>query len=100
MWHREQPDICIFGHTHQAKIEWFGKTLLFKPGSVDTQRFNLLRVGRILEVIDGKSKPVRIQQFENVVDNRVLGLGEEIWFRKRGFRNAGTGILAAKPFVM
>ena len=30
---REQPDICIFGHTHQPKKEWYGKTLLFNPGS-------------------------------------------------------------------
>jgi hypothetical protein len=29
---REQSDICIFGHTHQPKIEWFGKTPLFNPG--------------------------------------------------------------------
>lgn len=28
-----QPDLCIFGHTHQPKAEWFGKTLLFNPGS-------------------------------------------------------------------
>ena len=30
---REQPDICVFGHTHQPKNEWLGKTLLFNPGS-------------------------------------------------------------------
>jgi predicted phosphodiesterase len=29
----EQPDICVFGHSHQPKVEWFGKTLLFNPGS-------------------------------------------------------------------
>jgi putative phosphoesterase len=97
---RDRPDICVFGHTHQPKIEWFCKTLLFKPDSVGPQWFNLLRAGRTLEVIDGKIKPMRIQQFENVVDNRILGLGEEIRFGERGFRNAGTGILAANPFVM
>ncbi len=30
---REQPDICVFGHTHQPRAEWFGKALLFNPGS-------------------------------------------------------------------
>lgn len=38
-----QPDICIFGHTHQPKIEWFGKTLLFNPGSAGPKRFKLIR---------------------------------------------------------
>jgi len=40
---REQPDICIFGHTHQSKIEWFDKTLLFNPGSAGPKRFKLPR---------------------------------------------------------
>jgi len=38
-----QPDICIFGHTHQPKIEWFGKALLFNPGSAGPKRFSLPR---------------------------------------------------------
>ena len=40
---REQPDICIFGHTHQPKVEWFGKTMLFNPGSAGPKRFKLPR---------------------------------------------------------
>ena len=40
---REHPDVCIFGHTHQPKVEWFGKTLLFNPGSAGPQRFKLPR---------------------------------------------------------
>ena len=90
---RDRLDICVFGHTHQPKIEWFCKTLLFKPDSVGPQRFNFLRAGRTLEVIDGKIKPMRIQQFENVVDNRILGLGEEIRYGEHGFRNAARGFL-------
>ena len=43
-----QPDLCIFGHTHQPKVEWFGKTLLFNPGSAGSRRFTLpRRVGMI-----------------------------------------------------
>jgi putative phosphoesterase len=39
----ERPDICIFGHTHQPKVERFGKTLLFNPGSAGPKRFKLQR---------------------------------------------------------
>ena len=45
---RERPDICIFGHTHQPKAEWFGKTLLFNPGSAGPKRFKLPRCLGIL----------------------------------------------------
>jgi predicted phosphodiesterase len=40
---REQPDICVFGHTHQSKTDWHGSTLLFNPGSAGPKRFTLLR---------------------------------------------------------
>ena len=40
---REHPDICIFGHTHQPRAEWIGKTLLFNPGSAGPKRFTLPR---------------------------------------------------------
>jgi len=39
----ERPDICIFDHTHQPRVEWFGKTLLFNFGSAGPQRFTLPR---------------------------------------------------------
>ena len=44
----ERPDICIFGHTHQPKVEWFGQTLLFNPGSAGPKRFKLPRCLGIL----------------------------------------------------
>jgi uncharacterized protein len=40
---REHPNICIFGHTHRPRAEWFGKTLLFNPGSAGPKRFSLHR---------------------------------------------------------
>ena len=44
---------------------------------------------------------MRIEKFQDAVDDdRVLGLGEQIWLREGGLRNAGRGIHAAKPFVM
>ena len=62
---RERPDICVFGHTHQPKTEWFGKTLLFNPGSAGPQRFNLPRAVGILVMINGKIKPRHIELKKN-----------------------------------
>ncbi len=50
---REQPDICIFGHTHQPRVEWFGKTLLFNPGSAGPKRFTLPRGIGIVTITNG-----------------------------------------------
>ena len=40
---REQPDICVYGHTHQSRVGWSGKTLLFNPGSAGPRRFSYPR---------------------------------------------------------
>lgn len=40
---KEQPDICIFGHSHRPTIARYGKILLFNPGSAGPRRFNLPR---------------------------------------------------------
>ena len=37
-----------------------------------------------------------VEEFEHVVNDRVLGLGEEAGLKEGGFRNAGAWILAAK----
>jgi putative phosphoesterase len=57
-----QPGICIFGHTHQPKLEWFGKTLLFNPGSAGPKRFSLPRRVGLLTIEQGKviSKLIRL----------------------------------------
>ncbi len=47
---RTRPDICIFGHTHQPKNEWFGDTLLFNPGSAGPKRFTLPRKLGLLRI--------------------------------------------------
>ena len=57
---REQPDVCIFGHTHRPKVEWFGKTLLFNPGSAGPRRFNLPRAVGILEMAAHKLESLHI----------------------------------------
>lgn len=47
---RTRPDICIFGHTHQPRNEWFGGTLLFNPGSAGPKRFTLPRMLGIITI--------------------------------------------------
>ena len=49
---RDHPDVCIFGHTHQPKAEWFGKTLLFNPGSAGPRRFKLPRGVGLIKIDD------------------------------------------------
>jgi hypothetical protein len=39
---------------------------------------------------------VLVEQFENVVDDLVLGLGEQVRLREGGLRNAGAGIFVAE----
>jgi putative phosphoesterase len=58
--HREQPDICIFGHTHQLKVEWFGKTLLFNPGSAGPKRFKLPRGLGVLVIARETMAPIHL----------------------------------------
>lgn len=52
-----RPDLCIFGHTHQPKVEWFGKTLLFNPGSAGPKRFSLPRGIGVLKLENGEIVP-------------------------------------------
>lgn len=58
---REQPDICIFGHTHRQKVEWLGKTLLFNPGSAGPRRFRLPRGLGMLTIESGRITPIHIE---------------------------------------
>jgi predicted phosphodiesterase len=53
---RHQPDICIFGHTHQPKNVWLGDTLLFNPGSAGPKRFRLPRGIGLLRLCDAEIK--------------------------------------------
>jgi putative phosphoesterase len=63
---REHPDVCIFGHSHQPKSEWFGKTLFFNPGSAGPKRFSLPRGVGLLTIAQGKVIPKLIR-----LNNRV-----------------------------
>lgn len=66
---REQPDICVFGHTHQPKSEWLGDTLLFNPGSAGPRRFSLPRGAGLLTIVQGKVFP-RLIRLGNTASHR------------------------------
>ena len=57
---REQPDICVFGHTHQSKTDCHGSTLLFNSGSAGPKRFTLPRGLGILTIEGGRIEPTLI----------------------------------------
>jgi len=57
---REKPEVCVFGHTHQPKAEWFGATLLFNPGSAGPKRFKLPRGLGLLTMTTGTITPTNI----------------------------------------
>lgn len=58
---REQPDVCVFGHSHKPAIERYGATMLFNPGSAGPRRFSLPRGIGFLTVGRGKAKPLLIR---------------------------------------
>ena len=45
---RENPDVVVFGHSHQPFCENIGNTLYLNPGYAGKQRFNLKRTVAIL----------------------------------------------------
>ena len=57
---REQPDVCVFGHTHQPRSEPYVKTLLFNPGSAGPKRFKLPRGLGILTIKNAAVTPLHI----------------------------------------
>ncbi|MDF2458530.1 MAG: Phosphoesterase, putative (modular protein), partial [Nitrospira sp.] len=65
----EQPDVCIFGHSHRPTIDRRGRTILFNPGSAGPKRFSLPRGVGILTISRGQAVPSLIQ------------LGDRAWKR-------------------
>ena len=63
---REQPDICVFGHSHCSTIEQYGPTLLFNPGSAGPKRFSLPRGIGLLTIQREKVLPKLIRLSDNV----------------------------------
>jgi putative phosphoesterase len=62
----EQPDVCVFGHSHRPTVTRHGRTLLFNPGSAGPRRFSLPRGIGILTVEAGKITPMLIRLSDRV----------------------------------
>jgi len=58
---RVQPDVVVFGHSHQPYLERLGRTLLFNPGSAGPKRFSLPRTVGILSLEENRIDPKIIQ---------------------------------------
>jgi putative phosphoesterase len=82
---KTEPDICIFGHTHQPKTEWFGKTFLFNPGSAGPKRFSLPRGIGLLTIRKEKALPTLIRLSDNV-NHRNSSTGVKLPKKKGGTR--------------
>jgi len=54
---REQPEVCVFGHSHRPTLGRHGRTILFNPGSAGPKRFTLPRGIGILTVRAGRPTP-------------------------------------------
>lgn len=61
---REQPDVCVFGHSHRPSIEQYGPTILFNPGSAGPKRFSLPR-GIGLLIVENKKVALRLITLKN-----------------------------------
>ena len=57
---RTCPFICVYGHTHQPKVEWKDGVLLFNPGSAGPKRFHLPRAIGILLFSNDRVEPQHI----------------------------------------
>ena len=98
---RERPDICIFGHTHQLRAEWFGKTLLFNPGSARPKWFTLPRGSGMVKIGD-RLTTQHIRLRERLEEFLLLRCAlRKSWFsrptapRLTGRRGATAGCAAA-----
>lgn len=54
---KEQPNVCIFGHSHRPTVQQYGSTLLFNPGSAGPKRFSLPRGIGMLTIVEGRIEP-------------------------------------------
>jgi uncharacterized protein len=58
---QEQPDVCVFGHSHRPTLDLHGKTVLFNPGSAGPKRFSLPRGIGLLTINGGRATPSLIR---------------------------------------
>ena len=63
---QEQPEVCVFGHSHRPTIEQQGHIIMFNPGSAGPRRFSLPRGVGLLTITEGKVMP------------RLIGLSDRV----------------------
>lgn len=73
---REQPTVCVFGHSHRPLIEQHGHTILFNPGSAGPRRFSLPRGVGLLTITEGEVTPSLIRLSDRVNHQSVCSLQE------------------------
>lgn len=66
---REQPDVCVFGHSHRPTLTRHGRTMLFNPGSAGPRRFSLPRGIGLLTEKAGRPKLTLIRLSDRVAAN-------------------------------
>jgi putative phosphoesterase len=71
---REQPDLCVFGHSHRPTLARHGRTVLCNPGSAGPKRFSLPRGLGILGNRGGRTLPTLIRLSDRVA--REIRSGE------------------------
>lgn len=69
---REQPDVCVFGHSHRPTLKQYGETVLFNPGSAGPRRFSQPRGVGLLTIIEGKVMP-RLICLSARVNHQITG---------------------------
>ena len=62
----QQPNVCVFGHSHRPTIASYGRTLLFNPGSAGPKRFSLPRGIGLLTIARKKVLPCLIKLRDKV----------------------------------
>lgn len=63
---KEQPNVCVFGHSHRPTIEQYGGTILLNPGSAGPRRFSLPRGVGVLTIDEGRITPQLIRLKDSV----------------------------------
>ena len=70
---REQPAVCVFGHSHRPLIARHGGTMLFNPGSAGPRRFSLPRGIGMLTLSHGKAMLRLIRLHDRAAAQRLPG---------------------------
>jgi len=79
---REQPAVCVFGHSHRPAIELHGHTILFNPGSAGPKRFSLPRGVGLLTLTEDRVIPRLIRLRDRVNHQGAAKLRKR--FKKKG----------------